>query len=190
MNLFDAAAYGSLVSDLLAEAGPMPLDAGTPDAALGDRLRAIGAADLFEGTKATDAEAAATCLSGLWLRAGFLDESHRLSQGLPGADGSFWHGIMHRREGDYSNAKYWFRRVGEHPTFAAIADAAGGIAATGDGPAARAMAARGKWDPFAFVDLVQIAVANGKPDDPLWGAVQKAEWEILFDHCWHRATAR
>src|SRR5437899_244778 len=41
----------------------------------------------------------------------YLDESHTISQNIPGADGGFLHGIMHRREPDYPNAKYWFRRV-------------------------------------------------------------------------------
>jgi hypothetical protein len=49
------------------------------------------------------------CMSGLWLLAGDLDRSHTISQGIGSAEGSFWHGIMHRREGDFSNSKYWFR---------------------------------------------------------------------------------
>lgn len=52
--------------------------------------------------------------SALWLLAGDLDASHQISQAIDSAEGSYWHGIMHRREGDYSNAKYWFRRVGQH----------------------------------------------------------------------------
>ena len=35
----------------------------------------------------------------------YLDASHDVSQDLLSADGSFLHGIMHRREPDYSNAK-------------------------------------------------------------------------------------
>ena len=45
------------------------------------------------------------CLSGLWLVAGDIDESHTISQDLGSAEGSFLHGIMHRREGDFGNAK-------------------------------------------------------------------------------------
>lgn len=188
MSGFACKAYGPVVDSLLEKVGPMPLDAGTPDAAAGERLRPLTPADLLAGQPVADADATRACLSALWVRLGFLDESHRLSQGIATPEGSFWHAIMHRREGDYANAKYWFRRVGDHAVFAALRQGAEGAALMGDDPAAGAIAAQAAWDPFAFVDLCETFVAAGKADDRLWCQVQRLEWDLLFDHCWRAAT--
>lgn len=53
--------------------------------------------------------------AGLWILAGQLERSHSISQELHDANGSYWHGIMHRAEGDYWNAKYWMKRAPQHP---------------------------------------------------------------------------
>ncbi len=58
--------------------------------------------------------------AGLWLYVDELDRSHTLSQGIEDSTGSFWHGIMHRREGDFSNSHHWFNKVGEHAAMAQI----------------------------------------------------------------------
>lgn len=55
--------------------------------------------------------------AGLLLWNDDLEASHTISQGISTPTGSFWHAIMHRREGDASNSLYWWRRVGNHPAF-------------------------------------------------------------------------
>jgi len=47
-----------------------------------------------------------------------LDAAHRIFQDDSSDLGSYWHGVMHRREGDFDNARYWFRRAGRLPIFA------------------------------------------------------------------------
>ncbi len=70
--------------------------------------------------------AGASVLAGLWLYCGRFEESHSISQELHTAEGSYWHGILHRQEPDDWNAGYWFKRVGKHAIFEDLSNAAQG----------------------------------------------------------------
>jgi hypothetical protein len=62
-----------------------------------------------------------TLLAALHLRNDSLNISHSYAQEIEhDATGAYWHGIMHRMEGDYSNAKYWFMRTGQHPVMSKV----------------------------------------------------------------------
>jgi hypothetical protein len=165
----------------------MPLGPGTPEEPLRPRLAELSLDALFAPAGVRRPELAQACLAGLWLWYDFLDESHRISQDLAGAEGSYWHALMHRREPDYSNSQYWFRRVGTHPVFAPLADAARKLA-PGAPPAARFLTDQRSWDPFAFVALCEKAASEGGALEHLCRQVQKTEWELLFDQCWQRAV--
>ena len=106
------------------------------------------------------------CRSGLWLLAGDLERSHSISQDIGNPEGSFWHGIMHRREGDFGNAKYWFRRVGDHPVFNQLADLYSDYG-----------------DPFDFVDRCSRVVGGDHDDLAACQEIQWAEWQALMAHC-------
>lgn len=57
----------------------------------------------------------------LWLaKAGKWHEAHDLCQDLPDPDGAWIHAWLHREEGDYGNACYWYSRAGK-PAVAANA---------------------------------------------------------------------
>src|SRR5256885_4271754 len=122
MMVFEKAAYGpeiaSLITDRLPELGP-----GSPNEPARKQLTALTVEKAFPGQSIVGHDAARCCLSGIWLWHDFLDESHEISQEVESVDGSYWHGIMHRREPDYGNAKYWFRRVPAHPIFEPLAEA-------------------------------------------------------------------
>ena len=128
-------------------------------------------------------------LSGLWLYYDWLHESHTISQSIETPTGSFWHAIMHRREGDFSNAKYWYARCRHHPALAQTAAAGRAIVTNAGERAGLARLVRDDWDPAAFVDVVEGVHHN--PEDPLYPtavALQRAEWQALFAHCANAAA--
>ncbi len=103
--------------------------------------------------------------AGLLLLNDFFDESHSQSQSIEGhQNADYWHAILHRREPDYGNAKYWFRHVGRHAIFGELASSvtsmfarsAGTLAGQLERWRARLITADG-WEPFAFVDLCEAA---------------------------------
>ena len=132
---------------------------------------------------------ASAMLGGLWLWHDALQECHEIVQDLIGPTGSFWHAIMHRREGDFSNAKYWYARCADHRAFRLVSamalDAVG--RQTTDKSLLRIVS--GEYNPDGFVDLVEAI--HDKPDDPRHDAAVRLgqiEWEALFYHCAYEAT--
>lgn len=50
----------------------------------------------------------------LWFaKKGRWHEAHDLAQDIPGMAGSWIHAWLHREEGDYGNACYWYSRAGK-----------------------------------------------------------------------------
>jgi hypothetical protein len=62
-------------------------------------------------------------LQALWHDAkGDWDKAHQLAQDVSGADGAWVHAYLHRKEGDLSNARYWYRQAGAAEATDALAD--------------------------------------------------------------------
>jgi hypothetical protein len=187
MTTFDPTAYAPAVAELLRRPRLPPLDAGRPDEGLRARLEALTDAVAFAAHRVRDREMADACRAGLWLYFDFLDESHKISQELHTPTGSYWHALMHRREPDFSNSSYWFRRVGAHPVYDALRTAATELAADAT-PDAAFLSTQTAWEPFAFVDLCAAALTGRAPCAELCRQVQKREWELLFDWCYRQAV--
>ena len=60
-------------------------------------------------------------LSGLWWDAkGDWTRAHESAQQDEGIHGSWMHAYLHRKEGDRSNASYWYSRAGRRPSVSGL----------------------------------------------------------------------
>jgi hypothetical protein len=107
-----------------------------------------------------------------------IDAAHALCQAHEGdANCDYVHGLLHRREGDYSNAKYWFRQADNHPIFSEVAKAAQEL-----GVGIGTLVVQGRWQSAAMVDACaracQGSAAERQPRQ-LLQLVQAAEFRAL-----------
>ncbi|MDH3252929.1 MAG: hypothetical protein OEM41_09065 [Ignavibacteria bacterium] len=53
-------------------------------------------------------------LEALWLeKKGNWKSAHEIAQSVENSDGAWVHAYLHRKEGDLSNASYWYSRAGK-----------------------------------------------------------------------------
>lgn len=112
-----------------------------------------------------------------------LDASHAISQNIETGDGSWLHGLMHRREPDYANAKYWFGRVGRHQAFPKIAPRLAALLHNDRGGLAERLIDKGEWKPFAFIDECERAEQGGDATlTAVLQQIQAAEFDVLVEY--------
>jgi hypothetical protein len=193
VNSFDPTAYGQQFEPLLDVDRRRPLDAGQPNRAALAALKQMSVDESFvhaapgRSPRIADRDMALCCLAGVWLLHDFLSESHNISQRIDTPTGSYWHAIMHRREGDFSNAKYWYQRVGGHSVFDVLAEQACVVASLRDAKSSFGETRLHNWDPFEFVDLCELAVREKSDVQETCLNIQQVEWETLFHYCYHGA---
>jgi hypothetical protein len=174
---FDARLYGAEVAAILDLDGGgerlMPLIRRKCSSEQARRsLKAASASELFPGSRAPEA-----AMSGLYLYFSCWDEAHNIAQDLSSAEGTFWHGIIHRQEPDAGNAGYWFQQLGPHPIFPKLREFANAVL----GPRLNTEAA---WDPFQFIELCEQARSEpGTELERQLMIVQRTEWQLLFGYC-------
>jgi hypothetical protein len=115
----------------------------------------------------------------------FWDSSHVAAQAADDLGESkfspYWHGIAHRREADAGNSAYWFRRVGRHPIWAPLAQAASPILEKhGDDRWTARIAGPGGWDFQSMIELCTGA-RQGSAQENLARRLQRLEMRLLLD---------
>lgn len=102
---------------------------------------------------------------GLLYAANALDEAHRIFQDARSAEGSYWHGMLHRREGDFPNAQYWVQSAGRISCLTEL----------------------GAFSPSIFISECAAAAGRGEEPERLL-ASQRREWEVLMLWSWKRMS--
>src|SRR5205814_5252351 len=112
MRAIETKNYGPAAQELLARAAqlelPHALKVGAPVAEALPALKAMTDQTLSANRRVRMPHDAQALHAGLWSLFDYFEQSHEISQAIATPSGSYWHAMLHRREPDASNAKYWF----------------------------------------------------------------------------------
>jgi hypothetical protein len=108
----------------------------------------------------------------LLLTAGDIETAHRIAQESSSANGAYVHGMIHRIEDDFDNARYWFFRAGVHPASPEIYRRAAANS--------HRIAEHPTWDASRVTDWLEESRAKGVGEE--LRAVLRIESEVLLEH--------
>ncbi|MBN8525540.1 MAG: hypothetical protein J0M02_09405 [Planctomycetes bacterium] len=157
------------IDDLLPDPPP-ELGPGSRPGAFSERAVMAAVTPFVSGLAPGRADALTACAL-LWHD--HLDAAHRLVQRHEGdRDADCIHAIMHRREPDEGNSRYWWRRVGTHPVADELAQLANGLGLGGS------LAPGGVFSPAA---MATACVRGGSGSTEL-RTLQAHELRLLARH--------
>ncbi|MEO7425966.1 MAG: hypothetical protein ABI036_12320 [Fibrobacteria bacterium] len=173
-----AALDSDIASVLTGELPPLGMEA-RPESASPAAARASVAAMLESSGRetGTDGRLLLEGLTLLWH--GDWDSAHEIAQSREGTpDYDLLHAIVHRREGDFGNSCYWFRKAGKHPCYPLLerrlADPRQGLLDF--------LTPQGRWSPDAFLHQVSAGLAGSAETKRLLRQVQAEESRAFAEH--------
>ena len=143
------------------------------------KIRDAADATLAGDATITDARAFTLVRAALLYAVDDLDAAHRIFQDEPGDLGSYWHGMTHRREGDFDNARHWFRRAGRLPIFDRMHGAAANLSPN--------MAKQSSWDAYLLTGMCEQAKFGDREAIPECVKLQRVEFDGMLDYCWRQS---
>ena len=157
-----------------------PLPTEPTDYELVIRIREADDAAILGGANSLPGAPLPLLRAGLFYYHNAIADSHREAARDEGDLAAYWHGMVHRREGDFDNARYWMRRAGEQPVFQEMQGR------VHDG--APNMARQSNWDPFLFINLCEQYKYGEHEYKKEIGALQRVEFAVMFDYVWRRCV--
>jgi hypothetical protein len=136
--------------------------------------------------------------AGLYLWNESLEPSHIISQEITSPTGSYWHGLIHRMEGDFSNAKYWFTDARHHPISTQLVTGLRGYL-TGEKLAEldhetlrsklEVLVSSPVWNPAVFVDAVELQLVHVQDSlaEEWLRQIQYLEMKLLLNYCYEQS---
>lgn len=106
----------------------------------------------------------------LWVRMGLIDRAHEIVQDATSGVSAYIHGIIHRLEGDFWNANYWFRQVRSPELIDRVAEKVG-------------LGADGKpFDPSRFTQAVEAWKSSPAASDVIrLQEIALCEWQAIWE---------
>lgn len=161
------------IIELLQENNPAPLGKG-PRKARAEETRIESCMGKWDQEGSLESEKAQLIKAVLLLWHDYLDECHVICQDVKSASGSLIHAMMHRREGDFSNAKYWYARAGRHPVYSKYEEFFQRESNSKFMPVDLRKAMGERWNPAMITE--QIEKVATKTETPLYKELQNLQY--------------
>jgi hypothetical protein len=164
--------YSAFITDFL-RAAQLPRISAQEPLPDQDLIQQVTAAKEKEIAPATGPTA--SCIrSLLFLASGGLSQAHRIVQEMSTTDAAYIHGVIHRVDDDFDNARYWFRGARVHPAAAEMYRRASASSPT--------MSQSAGWDPILVTDLLEKSRSSGVSEE--LQTLLTIEFEELLRFLW------